>query len=386
MRNLRWKFLSDGLTISSVVLCLLLMQPMAVTAQICLDQSFGSERETAGGIGSFNNQYLFQTFTAGTTGTLAGVNIDVQTQQSNFPLEITIRETSGGTPTETILGSTTLALGESAPLSKLITFPQTISVVSGTQYAIAVRYVNAPADGTAEGRWFGALTVNSTYAGGNFGAFHVGSGWFHVNDDFNFRTYIVGDLQADAGPDQAFCSGGSATIGGNPTASGGSGSYTYSWSPSAGLDANNVANPIASPAVTTTYTVTITEGNCTATDQVTVTVNQPPSLFFDAAGPFFLSDPAFDLANVVGPSGGSFSGPGVSGTMFDPAVAGVGTHTIIYSYTDGNSCSNSASQNVTVNENPVPEMDVQGNSVSIADGDVTSSTADHTNFGSADIT
>ncbi len=282
----------------------------------------------------------------------------METLQSNFPLEIAIRETSGDVPASAILGSTTLALGESATLSKLITFPQTINVVSGTQYAIVVRYVDAPVDGAHEGKWFGAITASSTYAGGHGGAFQVdGRGWFSTNSDKNFRTYIVGDLQADAGQNQAVCFGASVSIGGSTTASGGSGSYTYSWSPSTGLNVNNVANPIASPAVTTTYTVTITEGNCTATDQVTVTVNEPPSLFFDAAGPFFLSDPAFDLANVVGPSGGSFSGPGVSGTMFDPAAAGVGTHTIVYSYTDGNSCSNSASQNVTVNENPAPQQD-----------------------------
>ncbi len=32
MRNLRWKNFSSGLTILSVVLCFLFMQPMAVTA------------------------------------------------------------------------------------------------------------------------------------------------------------------------------------------------------------------------------------------------------------------------------------------------------------------------------------------------------------------
>jgi uncharacterized protein (TIGR02145 family) len=50
------------------------------------------------------------------------------------------------------------------------------------------------------------------------------------------------------------------------------------------------------------------------------------------------------------PPGGSFSGAGVNtaaGT-FDPATAGLGTHIITYSYTNINTCVNSASQTITV--------------------------------------
>lgn len=36
------------------------------------------------------------------------------------------------------------------------------------------------------------------------------------------------------------------------------------------------------------------------------------------------------------PSGGTYSGPGISGTTFDPAAAGIGEHTITYSFSDGN--------------------------------------------------
>jgi hypothetical protein len=38
------------------------------------------------------------------------------------------------------------------------------------------------------------------------------------------------------------------------------------------------------------------------------------------------------------PSGGVYSGPGVFGSQFDPLIAGLGTHEIIYTYTDGNNC------------------------------------------------
>ena len=50
----------------------------------------------------------------------------------------------------------------------------------------------------------------------------------------------------------------------------------YKRQPAAGLNYTNVKSPIAKPAVTTTYTVTITDRNgCTASDQVTITVMPP---------------------------------------------------------------------------------------------------------------
>jgi hypothetical protein len=39
------------------------------------------------------------------------------------------------------------------------------------------------------------------------------------------------------------------------------------------------------------------------------------------------------------PAGGTFSGPGVNGNVFDPAQAGIGTHSITYTVTDANNCS-----------------------------------------------
>ena len=48
------------------------------------------------------------------------------------------------------------------------------------------------------------------------------------------------------------------------------------------------------------------------------------------------------------PSGGVFIGPGVTGETFDPALAGVGTHTIMYVYVDEDGCVNSAGLCTTV--------------------------------------
>lgn len=52
-----------------------------------------------------------------------------------------------------------------------------------------------------------------------------------------------------------------------------SGGLTYSWSPAAGMDNPNIANPLLTPEETKVYTVTATTAEgCTFTDEVLVTV------------------------------------------------------------------------------------------------------------------
>ncbi len=77
---------------------------------------------------------------------------------------------------------------------------------------------------------------------------------------------------AGAGADVSICQGESTTL----NASGGS---SYLWNTSGTLSSLTIASPTATPASTTTYVVTITDGNaCTTTDEVTVTVNSIPSI------------------------------------------------------------------------------------------------------------
>jgi hypothetical protein len=88
------------------------------------------------------------------------------------------------------------------------------------------------------------------------------------------------------------------------------------------------------PAATTTYTVEGTDVNgCSSQAQFTVTVDPLPVLTVSA--------PVDTLCNIDGamqlsatPAGGTWSGPGVMGTMFDPAMAGNGTSSVVYMYTD----------------------------------------------------
>jgi hypothetical protein len=57
---------------------------------------------------------------------------------------------------------------------------------------------------------------------------------------------------------------------------GGTGSYTYLWTPADNLNDPTIANPIATPAETTLYNVEVDDGDETVNSQVLVTVNELP--------------------------------------------------------------------------------------------------------------
>ncbi|MCX7727918.1 MAG: gliding motility-associated C-terminal domain-containing protein [Bacteroidia bacterium] len=79
-------------------------------------------------------------------------------------------------------------------------------------------------------------------------------------------------LICNAGNDFTFCPQSTYMLGGSPTASGGVSPYTYSWSPSAGLNTDTVANPILSNYNSPYYVLNVTDksGNrCTDTVYIT---------------------------------------------------------------------------------------------------------------------
>lgn len=79
------------------------------------------------------------------------------------------------------------------------------------------------------------------------------------------------NMVVSPGPDVSICQGSSATIQAN--AGGGTGNFTYSWTPTTGLSDPTAFNPTASPTQTTTYTCTVSDGMSTQSVSVTVTVN-----------------------------------------------------------------------------------------------------------------
>lgn len=97
-------------------------------------------------------------------------------------------------------------------------------------------------------------------------------------DTDTIRVIVNANPVADAGASsQTICAGSSASLGGSPSGSGGTGALSYAWTPSGSLNNPTNANPSASPTSTTTYTLTVTDAlNCSATDNITVNVNALP--------------------------------------------------------------------------------------------------------------
>ncbi len=85
---------------------------------------------------------------------------------------------------------------------------------------------------------------------------------------------IAFDLVVSAQP-TVIAQGGSSQL--NAAASGGTGSFSYSWTPNASLNDASIYNPIASPTTTTTYTCTVTSGGQTGSGSCTVKVVCPPT-------------------------------------------------------------------------------------------------------------
>lgn len=74
----------------------------------------------------------------------------------------------------------------------------------------------------------------------------------------------------------SICEGESSQL--NAFAYGGSGSYSYFWTPEANLNNPNIANPIATPTETTTYTVTVSDGNDNISSNIMLTVLPLPEI------------------------------------------------------------------------------------------------------------
>lgn len=150
----------------------------------------------------------------------------------------------------------------------------------------------------------------------------------------NTDTVVVNSvsLAVSAGPDVAICSGTNTTLNA-------SGAITYSWLPTAGLSDPNIANPVASPGSTTTYTVTGTGAfGCFGTSTVTVTVNTSP--FADAG--FGAGICSGDNIQLSGNGTGTFSwSPGATlddSTIATPTSSPIVTTTYTLTVTDVLGC------------------------------------------------
>ncbi len=166
-------------------------------------------------------------------------------------------------------------------------------------------------------------------------------------DDTSVAVTILPGPIANAGNDVAICIGQNTQLNG-------SGGVSYLWAPGLGLNATNASTPIATPSITTSYILTVTDAtSCVDNDTVVVTVNPLP-----------IANAGNDTSICVGQtaqfhaSGGSsfFWSPSTNlnaNNIYNPIATPSITSTYFVSVTNGNLCIASDSIVLSININPL---------------------------------
>lgn len=150
---------------------------------------------------------------------------------------------------------------------------------------------------------------------------------------------------ADAGPDTSFCQGNtSVALIGSPLGG--------TWS-GAGISPGGSFTPATPGSYLATYNYGT--GTCATSDQLTITVLASPSIV--VPNDLDICADAMPVALNATPIGGNWVGSGTSGPpwQFDPVIAGPGSHTLTYSFSDGDGCTSTA--DITATVNAIPTVD-----------------------------
>ncbi len=130
---------------------------------------------------------------------------------------------------------------------------------------------------------------------------------------------------------------------------------TYQWSGPASFSSNDRNNYIypATAANDGTYLMTVSLNTCVYNQS-----QQDISIITAASqvSPSFTGLPATSYVGAANntlsptPADGYFCGPGISGNIFNPSAAGVGTHTIVYSYMNAAGCVSTVDSTIVVGQ------------------------------------
>jgi len=118
----------------------------------------------------------------------------------------------------------------------------------------------------------------------------------------------------------------------------------YTWSPATGLNATNIGNPIASPNVTTTYTVSAySPDGCPGSTTVTINVNPLPSIGINAT---------MITCNGLCTGDANATGTAISytwqpGSVMNDTIVNLCAGSYTVTGVDGNGCYNTQTTNIT---------------------------------------
>ncbi|MBI5538805.1 MAG: gliding motility-associated C-terminal domain-containing protein [Bacteroidia bacterium] len=156
---------------------------------------------------------------------------------------------------------------------------------------------------------------------------------------------------ANAGSDVSICNGDSVQL--NAT-----GGTSYNWITTAGLNNPNISNPIANPLINTSYIVNVTNGQCSKTDTVLITVLSQPTVNAGSDTTIFEGS-QYQFLPIVSNYSTAIWTPniGLSNANILNSIATVNTTTTyILTVYDNNGCFNS--DDITLITIPKPNYDI----------------------------
>lgn len=245
-------------------------------------------------------------------------------------------------------------------LSMEVLFPPIVPV--GAVYPVTVSFTNSfegtvffnpvTINVTNTGNWQ-TISTSFTYTGGPMSYIHIVHGGpvaeYMFMDNISITKSPAALAVAPSATPFPACVG--STVLHSANASGGVTPYTYSWSP--GGNTNPSFSTTYATAGSNTYTVSVTDNSgCTVNN--TLTVNVLPNATISPVPPPVLCETSSPVTLTGLPAGGTWSGTGISpGGLFNPALAGSGSHML--TYTVSGYCPVSCTIEVTGTANPWPK-------------------------------
>ncbi|MEN0005572.1 MAG: PKD domain-containing protein [Bacteroidota bacterium] len=236
-------------------------------------------------------------------------------------------------------------------------FPLPDISVNDTIYCSTPGTVELPVADPAGGTWVGTGVLGTTFnpiIAGGVGTYTLEYTFVDGNGCTDSRMVditVEDPVEVEAGVNDTLCSYDPAfqLVGFEPMGLG-------TWTGTGITDAMGMFDPAQADPGVNVLTYTVGNGNCLVSDQIEIFV---VDLSGTTAGPdeeVCLSASPFPLSGND-PLNGTWSGPGITNAnlgLFDPEVAGVGTHEITYTFASSfSNCDAVATKMVTVH--PMPE-------------------------------
>lgn len=265
--------------------------------------------------------------------------------QTDYPDRLEVRMSTNGASTNVGAGATAVGDFTTLLLSINPTLVANIYPQVWTQYTITVSGLPAPTSGRIAFRYFvtgaGALGTNSDYIG---------------IDNVVYTPYVCPAFTMTTG---GALTGGVTGVAYSTTLSqtGALGSPNFAIMGGAlppGLSLSSSGTISGTPTATGTFIFMARVNDasgCSASQIYSITVQCPTNPITMADFPILCSNGSVYTLIGAFPTGGTYSGTGVSGGKFDPAA---GTQIITYKYTDPYGCTHFSSKIITVN----PELNI----------------------------